>query len=259
MGKNTKMQQKKLKIAENEKASRPKKHKKERLRKLRKMGMTKKIGTITKRWISSIFLKKIHIFGTYSIRITANMMLGRQHTQAWQLPLKLITLVSIKIKIHELCAQLGREKAKESKTKSGQCTNELYQSSWLRYKGLVFLLGGTGGSKSKETIRKGKIDFNVNIEDDSPVHVNTKKRSIAEQKLDLLAKCTEAIVTKKINEQELKASAFSTYDEEMLNGLDKHRRTIAEKRICNVLFDAQKCQTKLRIQGMYSKWSGRST
>ena len=137
-----------------------------------------------------------------------------------------------------MCAQLGREKAKGSKTKSGQCTDELYQSSWLRYKGLVFLLPGTGGSKSKETIRKGKIDFNVNIEDDSPVHLNTKKRSIAEQKLDLLAKCTEAIVTKKINEQELKASAFSTYDEEMLNGLDKHRRTIAEKRICNVLFDA---------------------
>ena len=76
-GEEYEMQQKKLKIAENEKASRPKKHKKERLRKLRKMGMTKKIGTITKRWISSIFLKKIHIFGTYSIRITANMMLGR--------------------------------------------------------------------------------------------------------------------------------------------------------------------------------------
>ena len=48
MGKNTKTQEKKLKIAEKEKARRPKKvckvnRKKERLRKLRKMGMTKKI------------------------------------------------------------------------------------------------------------------------------------------------------------------------------------------------------------------------
>ena len=82
MGKNTKMQQKKLKIAEKEKASRPEKvykgnRKKERLRKLRKMGITKKIGTITKRWISSICMKKIHVYGMFSITITANMMLKR--------------------------------------------------------------------------------------------------------------------------------------------------------------------------------------
>ena len=32
----------------------------------------------------------------------------------------------IKTKINRLRAQLGREKAKESKTKSGQCTDELY-------------------------------------------------------------------------------------------------------------------------------------
>ena len=40
-----------------------KQKKKERLRKQRKMGTTKKIGTITKRWISSICLKKIHVYG----------------------------------------------------------------------------------------------------------------------------------------------------------------------------------------------------
>ena len=52
-GKNTKMQQKKLKIAEKEKTSITKKvykrnRKKERLKKLRKMGTTKKTRTITK-------------------------------------------------------------------------------------------------------------------------------------------------------------------------------------------------------------------
>ena len=56
-GKNTKMQQKKLKIAEKEKTSITKKvykrnRKKERLKKLRKMGTTKKTRTITK-WLTS--------------------------------------------------------------------------------------------------------------------------------------------------------------------------------------------------------------
>ena len=51
--------------------------------------------------------------------------------------------------------------------------------------------------------------------------------------MDLLAKCTESIVTKKTKEQELKASPFSIHVEEKLYGLDKHR-TISEKRICDI-------------------------
>ena len=57
--------------------------------------------------------------------------------------------------------------------------------------------------------------------------------------MDLLIKCTEAIVTKKIKKQDLKASPFSIHVEEILNGLDKHRRTFAEKRVCDVLFDVE--------------------
>ena len=53
-------------------------------------------------------------------------------------------------------------------------------------------------SQKEGTIRKREIDLHVNIEVDEPVHVNTKKRSIVERKLDLLIKCTEAIVTKKL-------------------------------------------------------------
>ena len=44
----------------------------------------------------------------------------------------------------------------------------------------------------------------------------------------------EAILTKKTNKQELKASPFSIYVKEKLNGLDKNRRTIADKCICDV-------------------------
>lgn len=133
--------------------------------------------------------------------------------------------------------QIGQGKAKESKTKSGQFTDKLYHSSWLHhFKRLVFLLPCL---KKKETIRKKEIDLHVNTEVDEPVHVNTKKRSIAERKLDLLIKCTEAILTKKIKRQELKASPFSIHVEEKLNGLDKHRGTFSEKRVCDVLFDVE--------------------
>ena len=104
---------------------------------------------------------------------------------------------------------------------------------------MAFLLPIIAGSKSTETIRKGEIDLRVNVGEDSPVYANTKKRSIAERKLDLLAKCTKATVTEKTDEQELKASPFSIYLEENLNGLDKHWRTIPEKRLCYVLFDVE--------------------
>ena len=60
-------------------------------------------------------------------------------------------------------AQLGCEKAKESKTKSGKCTGKRYQSSQLCYKCLAFLLPVIGGTESKQTIRKGEIDLHVNI------------------------------------------------------------------------------------------------
>ena len=67
---------------------------------------------------------------------------------------------------------------------------------------------------------KGEIDLHVNIEDDLSVHVNTKRRLITEQNLDLLAKGMEAIVTNKTKEQNLKASPFLIYVEEKLNDLN---------------------------------------
>ena len=43
------------------------------------------------------------------------------------------TIATVKAKINSLRAQLGRERAKETKTKSGQSTDELYSSSWIHY------------------------------------------------------------------------------------------------------------------------------
>ena len=110
------------------KASRPRKvykrnRKKERLRKLRMIGITKKIGTITIRWISWICLKKVHVHGMYydySKRDVKAMAYS-------SLAAALETIASsIKTKLNGLRAQLGWEKAKESKSKSGHCTDELY-------------------------------------------------------------------------------------------------------------------------------------
>ena len=81
MGKNSKSRQKKLKIAEK-KASRPKqvhigyRNKSRKVEDTEKGGNDKKkIQTIKKRWISSIWFEKIHVYWAYSIRITANPML----------------------------------------------------------------------------------------------------------------------------------------------------------------------------------------
>ena len=42
----------------------------------------------------------------------------------------------VKAKINALGVQLGREMAKESKTKSGQATNQKYVSKWILYEQL---------------------------------------------------------------------------------------------------------------------------
>lgn len=147
---------------------------------------------------------------------------------------------SVKAKINGLRAQLGREKAKETKTKSGQGTDELYESTWVHYKQLSFLLPVIGGSKSKETIRKkrtiGSENVDVDDGDETPV---PKKQTMAEKKLDLLAKCTEAISKKKSDNQESKVSNFALYIEEKLNSFDKRKRTIAEKRISDIIFEIE--------------------
>ena len=67
-----------------------------------------------------------------------------------------------------------------------------------------------------------------------------KKKTIAEKKLDLLSKCTEAITSnsKKVSEvSNTKKSAFSMYVEERLCQLSNRNRRIAEKRISDVIFD----------------------
>ena len=152
------------------------------------------------------------------------------------------TTSSVKTNINGLRAQLGRELAKENKTKSGQSTDELYSSGWIHYNRLAFLLPVIGSSKSRDTLKRS----NVNWEDESGVETGAspavKKKTITEKKLDLLSRCTEAITanTKKSDEiPDVKRSAFSLYVEEKLSLLDRRNRRIAEKRISDILFEIE--------------------
>jgi len=113
------------------------------------------------------------------------------------------TIAAVKAKINSLRTQFGRERAKETKTKSGQATDELYTSNWTHYQRLSFLIPVCKASKSRDTLKRMNSSQDDLIESELDVSVSIpKKKSIAEKKLDLLTKCTEAISSgsKKTNE-----------------------------------------------------------
>ena len=151
-------------------------------------------------------------------------------------------IASIKTKINSLRTQFGKELTKERSTKSGQSTDELYSSNWTHFEKLAFLTPVFGASKSRDTLKrmsKNKQDD----ENDKEVTTKKSRKIIAEKKLDLLSKCTEAFTTNakpKPNESpNPKLFAFAAYVDEKLSELKKRDRRIAEKRISDVLFDRE--------------------
>lgn len=158
-----------------------------------------------------------------------------------------VAVTSLKTKINGLRAQFGRELAKVNKTKSGQSTDELYVPSWVHYQRLLFLVPVVKSAKSRGK-RKCKIEVeNLENDEDEDTKVPThKKKSIAERKLDLLSKCTEAI-TKPAKATEATSpvvnknstSNFAAYVDERLSKLGNRERRYAEKRISDVLFDIE--------------------
>ena len=84
----------------------------------------------------------------------------------------------------------------------------------------------------------------------------SKRKTIAEKKLDLLSKCTEVITANakpKANESSNpKISAFALYADEKLSELNKRTRRIAEKRISDVLFDMEMA-TDVSTYGEFSR------
>ena len=130
--------------------------------------------------------------------------------------------------------------AKEKSTKSGQSTDKLYASKWIHYDKLNFLIPLFGASKSRDTLKR------MNLQEDESAEKEvtpSKRKTIAEKKLDLLSNCTEAITANakpKPNESSKpKISAFALCVDEKLSELNKCHRKIAEKHISDVLFDME--------------------
>ena len=146
---------------------------------------------------------------------------------------------SIKAKINGLRAQLGREVAKVNKIKSGQSTDELYASSWIHYDRLSFLLPVIKSSKSRDTLKRKNEEENEEVEETRFSSPGLKKKTIAERKIELLSRCTEAITKKPVESADSKHSAFALYVDEKLSQLGKRDRRIAEKRISDVLFEIE--------------------
>ena len=146
---------------------------------------------------------------------------------------------SIKGKINGLRAQLGKEVAKVNKTKGGHSTDELYASSWIHYDRLSFLLPVIKSSKSRDTLKRKNEEENEEVEETMFSTLGLEKKTIAERKIELLSKCTEAITKKPVESADSKRSTFALYVNEKLSQLGKRDRRIAEKRISDVLFEVE--------------------
>ena len=110
-----------------------------------------------------------------------------------------------------------------------------------------------GASKSRDTLKRMNLQHDESAEKEVEP---SKRKAIAEMKLDLLSKCTEAITANakpKANESSNpKISAFALYVDEKLSELNKHTRRIAEKHISDVLFDIE-MSTDVSTDGQFSR------
>ena len=69
----------------------------------------------------------------------------------------------VKAKVNVLRAQLGREMAKESKTKSGQATDEEYVSKWMFYEQLRLLRPVMVTTKNRDSISTQNNDLGDSV------------------------------------------------------------------------------------------------
>lgn len=99
------------------------------------------------------------MFTTLSIR---NGTTKKLLTRKWQaiLIFHCYFIASIKQKLNNLRTRFGKELSKERNTKSGQATEELYNSNWPFFDQLAFLTPVIGASKSRDTLKRMSV-YNV--------------------------------------------------------------------------------------------------
>ena len=120
-----------------------------------------------------------------------------------------------------------------NKTKSGQSTDELYAPTGCIFKVSQFRNLWWSRQAVEQIPRWNWVHRSKN-------YLGSKKNSLAETKIKLLAKCTNAIKNSALIEsQGIRHSSFATYVEEKFSSLNKCQITIAEKRINDVLFELE--------------------
>ena len=130
--------------------------------------------------------------------------------------------------------------AKVNKTKSGQITDELYVNNWAHYQSLAFLQLVMKSSSSKNTLKQSSEDLDKIGCTEVKAYSRSKKKSLAEKKIELLTRCTDVITNSTLTKsQGIKRSAFVPYIEGKFTGLKKRQITIAEKRINDALFELE--------------------
>ena len=131
-----------------------------------------------------------------------------------------LPIAEIKYKVNSLRTQFNRELAKESKTKSGQSTDELHKSNWIHFERLNFLRSVLASSKNFDSINvnQNEIGDKVIEENESRLNRVCKRKTLFERKLDLLSKCTDAITSGSANNKTLEqtVSHFASYIDEKL-------------------------------------------
>ena len=119
-----------------------------------------------------------------------------------------IEIAAIKAKWNSLRAQHGRELAKENKTKSGQSTDDLYESSWQYMEKMRFVEQVKKAAQSTSTLKLSESslsaevsDTEIDLQDDSlnssePLVEKSSKRKRPnpnKQKNKLIAKCIDVL------------------------------------------------------------------
>ena len=166
-----------------------------------------------------------------------------------------ISVANIKNKILILRSQLGREMTKIAKTKSGQGADELYKPTWIFWDRLQFLCPVMQPGKSKDSWSRvndeqissngaadessSSAEFDIVQKNQQKVISSTpkvKKMSLESRRQDLLEACINVMKepTPSASQQQCN---FSLYVAEKLSQFDKRTRSIAEKRIMDILFE----------------------
>ena len=175
-----------------------------------------------------------------------------------------VPMAEIKRKIMQLRSQLGRELAKCNKTKSGQSTDELYWPTWIYWERLQFLRPVMQPGKSRNNLSASDsaienqcpdeasntdVDSSFETSDEQSQAKSQKshltprqsKKAFELEKQELLTTCINVLKepVKEQTESKPAVGHFAMYINEKLSQFDRKTRSIVQRRISDVIFDAE--------------------